>query len=185
MNAFAICIFVCPPLPMENAAHISLPKDIAIVALTPSAEIFGSEQFEWELVRPYGLLNHCLKCSPKQPLTCGKILAHAKAQITAFRENKGVRVCVFKIGVTSNPPHRFVSYLEKGFDTMWVVSKSYSVDLIHMLEAACISHFSCHVGCRNQHESGGEGALNRANPPMGPFFLYVTGGRADQPRRIG
>lgn len=170
---------------MEIAAHTSLPEDTMIVALTASGAIFESEQFEWEAVRPYGLHNHCLKILPKKSLTCGKILAHAKAQITAFRESKGVRVCVFKIGVTSNPPRRFVSYLEKGFDTMWVVSKSHSVDSIHMLEAACISHFSCHVGCRNQHESGGEGALNRATPPTGPFFLYVTGGRADQPRRIG
>ena len=67
---------------------------------------------------------------------------------------------------------------------MWVIAKSSSVDTIHMLEAACISHFAVHIGCRNQPESGGEGALNRAHPKP-PFFLYVTGARADQPRRIG
>lgn len=85
---------------MEIAAHTSLPEDTMIVALTASGEIFESEQFEWEAVRPYGLHNHCLRSSPKKSLTCGKILAHAKA----FRESKGVRVCVSKIGVTSTPP---------------------------------------------------------------------------------
>ena len=154
----------------------------AIVALTTLGEAFDGETFDWKSVQPYRLLNHCV--GGRGSLSCGKVLAHAKAQITAFRETIGVRLCVFKVGVTSNPVHRYVSYLGLGFTSMWVITKSHSVDLIHMLEAACISHFSLHVGCRNQHESGGEGALNRANPKP-PFFLYVTGGRADQPRRVG
>ena len=146
---------------------------------------FVAEDFDWTLVQSLGIRNHCLKTNRSRSPTCGKILAHARSQITAFRESKGVKVCVFKVGVTSNPLLRFCSYNEKGFDAMWLIFQSESIDLIHMLEAACISHFSVHVGCRNQHESGGEGALNRANPPKGPFYLYVTGGRADQPRRIG
>ena len=97
----------------------------------------------------------------------------------------GVRICVFKIGITSNPPQRFATYMEQGYSSMWIVTKSTSRDSIQMLEAACISHFSVHVGCRNQHESGGEGAINRSNPPPPPYFLYVVGARADQPKRIG
>eukprot|EP00435_Cladocopium_sp_Y103_P007728 s1487_g2.t1 len=50
-----------------------------------------------------------------------------------------------------------------------------------MLEAALVSEFAAHVGCRNKSGSGGEGALNRANCPDPPYFVYVTGGRADQP----
>ena len=54
-----------------------------------------------------------------------------------------------------------------------------------MLEAALISEFGKHVGCQNQSGSGGEGALNRKDPPKGPYFVYITGTRADQMRRVG
>ena len=67
---------------------------------------------------------------------------------------------------------------------MWVLAVSQSVDQIHMLEAACISEFSKHVGCKNAANSGGEGALNRKDV-VPPFFLYVTGGAADQGRWVG
>ena len=156
-----------------------------MVVLTALGEGFHDESFDWETVRRYQLLNHCINPKRGSTLSCGKILAHAKAQITAFREKIGVRVCIFKIGVSSNPVSRFVPYLQQGFSEMWVIHRSNSVDLIHMLEAACIQLFGMHVGCRNQAESGGEGALNKASCPEPPFFLYVTGCTADQPRRIG
>lgn len=105
--------------------------------------------------------------------------------MTLFRETIGIRLCVFKIGVTSNPVSRFALYKKSGFTSMWVIATSDSTDLIHMLEAALISEFGKHVGCRIKPGSGGEGALNRANPPKPPYFAYVSGGRADQPRRVG
>lgn len=154
------------------------------VALTPLGEQFDATSFDWQGVRRYGLRNMCVSQSGGSNPSCGKILAHARGRITAFREAMGIRVCVFKIGVTSNPVQRYISYLKLHFTDMWVLTMSSSVDLIHMLEAACISHFSSHVGCRNRAESGGEGALNRRDA-MPPFFLYVTGGRADQPRNVG
>ena len=153
-------------------------------ALTTLAEGFDGEKFDWQCVRKYNLVNHCVLSRAGPLPTCGKILEHAVSKITAFRESVGVKLCVFKVGVTSNPLTRYVMYRKQGFTMMWVITKSSSVDLIHMLEAACVSHFNMHVGCRNQRGSGGEGALNRANPTP-PFFLYVTGGRADQPRRVG
>lgn len=118
-------------------------------------------------------------------MTAGKLLAHSKDKVTAFREKIGIRVCVFKIGATANPIARFPSYLKTGFTGMWVIASSESVPMIHMLEAALISEFSKHVGCRNKIGSGGEGALNREQCPDPPYFIYVTGGRADQPRRVG
>ena len=55
-----------------------------------------------------------------------------------------------------------------------------------MLEAALVSEFHQHIGCQNQSGTGGEGSLNaKRNPPSPPYFAYVTGGRADQPRRVG
>ena len=159
--------------------------DAIASSLSELGEAFDLEpSFDWQLVRPYGLLNHCVRPT-RTAFTCGKVLAHAKAQITAFRESVGVRVCIFKVGITSNPIKRYVDYIGKGYDRMWLISVSQSADTIQMLEAACIALFSSHVGCRNKPESGGEGALNRATPPRPPFYLYVVGSRADQLRAVG
>lgn len=68
---------------------------------------------------------------------------------------------------------------------MWVIAQSNSVDLIHMLEAALISEFHKHVGCRNKEGTGGDGVLNRDNPPPPPYYVYITGGRADQSCSVG
>ena len=76
-------------------------------------------------------------------------------------------------------------YRDQGFHSMWVLAVSPSVDLIHMLEAGLVMAFYKHVGCRNQKGTGGEGALNKKNRAPPPYFLYVTGGRADQARRVG
>ena len=139
-------------------------------------------------MKAFGLVNKCLQFEGKVSanMTCGKILSHCLDKVGAFRHGMGLRVCVFKIGVTANPLARFGSYAELNFNSMWLLHMSNSVDLIHMLEAAMVSSFHKHVGCRNKEGTGGEGALNRlGNVPSGPYFLYVTGGRADQPCRVG
>ena len=146
---------------------------------------FQAETFNWKLVRGYGLLNHCLAPPKVGMATCGKVLSHAKQQVTSFRETMGVQLCVFKVGVTANPILRFVSYLELGFSTMWLIASSHSIDLIHMLEAALISEFQQGTGCKNKPGSGGEGALNRAKPAEPPYYAYVVGGRADQRGWVG
>ena len=96
----------------------------------------------------------------------------------------GIEVCVFKVGVTANPAQRFVSYRAKNFSAMWVVYTGDSAREAHMLEAALIQEFHVCSGCRNSPNSGGEGALNKEGA-VGPFFAYVTGGRADQNKRVG
>lgn len=103
-----------------------------------------------------------------------------------IRESIGIRLCCFKIGITSNPPLRFSFYVKKNFSCMWVIACSESLDTINMLEAALVALFYQHVGCKNEPETGGEGALsrnnNRAEPP---YYVYVTAGRADQARWVG
>lgn len=139
---------------------------------------------DWEQLRSSELVKKCLVTRSRP--SCGKILAHAKNQITSMRETMGIRICIFKIGVTSNPKRRFEWYLERGYSCMWVLAESDSQDLIHMLEAALISEFGKHIGCRNKPDSGGEGALNRTTvASCPPFYTYVVGGRADQSRWVG
>ena len=137
----------------------------------------------WAKLKKLGLLYRGINAD-RNP-SCGRILAHAKCQVSGFRENMGISLCVFKIGVTANPPARFVHYVEKGFTNMWVLFAGEEVGLIHMLEAALISEFGSASGCQNKLHSGGEGALNRKNLEDPPYYVYVTGGRADQPRRVG
>ena len=176
------CVLVS--LHVLTSTPCSFNKVSSSSSLASLAADFDALNFSWASVKPFGILNHCVMPRHGKP-TSGKVLAHAKNQIQSFREQMGVRVCVFKVGITCNPIQRFISYREVGFTDMWVVTMCDSVDSISMLEAACIALFSAHVGCRNKAETGGEGALNRSPPPKPPFFLYVTGGRADQLRKVG
>jgi hypothetical protein len=68
---------------------------------------------------------------------------------------------------------------------MWIVFVGQEVREAHMVEAALISHYQSEAGCRNQPNSGGEGGLLRGNAGGPPYFVYVTGGRADQPKWVG
>ena len=158
------------PLSKETRVDVVLKRD-------------NTEGIDWQKAKDVGIYNHLLKTA--LPFTCGKLLSHCKAKVTAFREKVGIRLCVFKLGVTACPINRFELYHKKGFSEMWLIATSSSIDLIHMLESALISEFHKHVGCKNVEGSGGEGALNRVKPAPPPYFVYVTGGRADQRRWVG
>ena len=155
---------------------VLVPEQMAL------SEKFKTESCHWDMVQSYGILTRIGKGSTG--VTAGKLLQHCIAQINDFCDHIGQQLCVFKIGVTSNPLCRFCAYLEKGFTAMFVLAVSNNVDHIHMLEAACISKFAKNIGCKNAVNSGGEGALNCMDTEP-PFFLYVTGGRADQGRWVG
>ncbi len=125
-----------------------------------------------------------MKVQPREP-TCGKILAYCKRQVIAFQESLGFGICVFKIGVTADPLERFQDYRAEAYTNMWIIHISEEKYLIHMLEAALIAEFNASSGCRNMPETGGEGGLNRKKHRGPPFYCYVVGGRADQPKRVG
>ena len=153
------------------------------VSLEDLALHFTPTKLVWKRLAEHGLIHRVLPASPKRP-TSGRLLAHARQNVVSFREHMGVSLCVFKIGVTSNPAQRYISYLQKNFTSMWIIYMGQSAEETHMLEAALIQEFHTCSGCRNSPNSGGEGALNRPGV-KGPFFAYVTGGRADQNKRVG
>ena len=138
----------------------------------------------WEDFQRCLIHNRTLRVQIPSP-TCGKILAHARQQVIAFREHIGLKVCVFKIGITAHPAQRFPDYLRKNFSTMWIVFMSSDASLVKMLEAALIAEFCNCSGCRNAPNTGGEGRLGGKGHAGPPYFTYVTGGRADQARRVG
>lgn len=125
-----------------------------------------------------------LKVQGPKP-TCGKILAYCKSEVNSFRHYIGFQVCVFKVGVTAKPEERFLDYMAVNFTSMWVIHQDNELGLIHMLEAALVDEFHSCVGCRNAANSGGEGGLNKKNHCGPPFYCYITGGRADQLKKVG
>ena len=138
----------------------------------------------WETLERFDIANRTLKSHQLNP-TCGKILTHCRAQVSAFRKSLGQELCIFKIGVTADPLVRFQDYMDKAYTNMWIVHVSDDLGLTHMLEAALISEFHLESGCRNSPGTGGEGGLNRKKHLGPPFYTYVTGGRADQFKRVG
>ena len=147
-------------------------------------EGFDLQTLDWRKANEMGIYNHSMSKHGPSP-TCGKLLGHCKDKVASFREKMGVRICIFKLGVTTNPMSRFELYKEKGYSKMWLLATCSSVDLLHMLEAALISEHYQHVGCKNSKGSGGEGALNRTLPAPPPYFLYIVGGKADQGQWVG
>ena len=140
-------------------------------------------KISWKDVQCYGLRNRLMPTQARPP-SSGRLLSYCVQQVDSFREHMGLSVCVFKIGVTSNPLVRYVDYLQRNFTSMWVIFSGSNVKEIHMLEAALVSLYHSTTGCQNAGGSGGEGALNKATASP-PYYAYVTGGRADQPCRVG
>lgn len=174
---------------VPRTTHVTWPlhifEDRVQRHLLQLAADFNPESFDWEAVRKYGLLyKACLDCR-KRNFTSGKILMHAKEQVRILREQIGFDICIFKIGVTADPVLRYKGYVNQGYSAMRLMTLSASADMTNMLEAALVSEFQSEVGCRNKANTGGEGALARSNPPLPPYFTYVVGARADQPRRVG
>ena len=100
-----------------------------MLRLQEHGEQFEASSFDWMCVKPFGLVYRCLRHQLEKKLCCGKVLEHAKSMVTHFREEIGIRLCCFKIGVTSNPLLRFASYIERGYAQMWVISVSPSIEL--------------------------------------------------------
>lgn len=96
---------------MLSPAHLTLvPKEMRTMVANLD-EDFDSGSFDWNQVKHLGLLKRCMPTDRHR--TCGKLLSFCKDQVTSFREKIGIRLCVFKIGVTSNPVVRYKSYVEK------------------------------------------------------------------------
>ena len=148
------------------------------------AENFDGTNIPWDQLKECHVHNRLPRFSSPSP-TCGKILLHSKQQVNAFREMMGISICVFKIGISVNPAQRFISYLDVNFQVMWVIYQGPDIGLVHMLEAALIDEFHPVSGCRNAAHSGGEGGLNERCHLGPPYFVYITGGKADQLKRVG
>ena len=133
------------------------------------------EQLEHDFQQS-GICVSYLAYSRRQNATAGTILQRCFCQIDQFRNRMGRSVCVFKVGLTSNPLVRFSFYKEANYMHMTLLHVSTNLGSIQFLEAALIAAHVSELGCRNQ-KYGGEG------PPVSEedfHFVYVVGARADQ-----
>ena len=117
-----------------------------------------------------------LQFSRKYDANAGTILQRCLTQVGRFRDRMGRKVCVFKLGLTSNPVLRFNFYREGNYTHMTLLHVSSNLGLIQMLEAALIAANIDETGCRNQ-KYGGEGPPSSEHEPF--HFAYVVGARAD------
>ena len=102
----------------------------------------------------------------------GAVLAHA---IAAIQRQLQPGPAVFKIGLTTNPLHRWHNetygyrHMADKFQKMTILMASALGLVAALLEAALIDRFATTPGCRNIAK-GGEGVRDT----IGPFFTYVV-----------
>eukprot|EP00435_Cladocopium_sp_Y103_P042404 s855_g11.t1 len=78
---------------ISTASQLMVSWDDAYNELKLLGDSFDAATFDWELTRPFGLMNRCAPEPRNGQPTCGKILAWAKEKVTSFRESIGIRAC--------------------------------------------------------------------------------------------
>lgn len=180
------CAFIfSPPSPTVVLSNrLITSKETIRRSTTENSEGVNADKCYWETAHALGIHDHSLKKTVSPP-TCGKLLSHCCDRVDTFRSKIGLRLCIFKLGVTACPVTRWQLYKEQGYQVMWILATSDSIDLVHMCEAALIRIFHLHIGCRNRAGSGGDGRLNCQPPPPPPYYVYIVGGRADEGKWTG
>ena len=129
----------------------------------------------------HGICVSYLSFPQRQKATAGTVLQRCLAEVTKFRNRMGRKLCVYKLGLTSNPVLRFDFYKDANYTHMSLLHVSPNLGLCQMLEAALIASNMSERECRNQR-TGGEGPPSSEEEPF--HFVYVVGARADQLKRI-
>ena len=112
--------------------------------------------------------------------TASKILWHCVKSINAIREQcGGPNLCIFKIGLTSNPIQRREGYRQQNFKCFAVIHRvntTHLLGMLEMLEAALIAEFHDEQRCCRNRQLGGESMRDRFHNPRfpPPYFAYVA-----------
>ena len=114
----------------------------------------------------------------------GKLLGHCVQKIMQLRRNLGgLPLCVYKIGITSDPNQRWRSYREQRFTSMLCVHATNNLSVVEHLEAALILTFSVDTqGSLRNINTGGEGMRLKGGEARfaPPYFVYCVGADASQ-----
>lgn len=119
----------------------------------------------------------------RQKATAGTILQRCLGEIMRFRNRMNRNLCVFKVGMTTDPIVRFGFYKDANYERMALLHVTEQLGVAQMLEAALISPNLKQVGCRNE-KYGGEGPPCKHVNEETLHFVYIVGARADQGKSI-
>lgn len=108
--------------------------------------------------------------------TAGTILQRCLNKIELFRSGMNRSLCVYKIGLSSNPVLRFHFYSRGNYTRMSLLHVTNELGVAQMLEAALLALHISEKECRNER-FGGDGPNSSHHP--GPHFVYIVGARAD------
>ena len=118
--------------------------------------------------------------------TASTILWHCVKAINCLRNQcGGPALCVFKIGLTSNPLQRRAAYYKQNFKKFVIihqVSRGELLGMLEMLEAALIAEFYDNQRCCRNKQLGGESMRDRTFMPRfePPYFAYCVASNASQ-----
>ena len=108
--------------------------------------------------------------------TAGTVLQRCLTNVERFRNQMNKRLCVYELGMTTNPLLRFHFYSRGNYSKMSLLHVTTDTGVAQMLEAALIALHISERECRNER-FGGDGPSTSHHD--GPHFVYIVGARAD------
>lgn len=138
------------------------------------------EEFE-TMCRKHEIAITYLATPKRERATAGTILQRCLYEVEKFRTKMTKSLCVFKLGLTTNPIIRFNFYKDANYSHMALLHVTENAGVAQMLEASLIAIHMSQTGCRNE-KHGGECPPTCALEPF--HFVYVVGARADSMKRI-
>ena len=94
--------------------------------------------------------------------TAGTILQGCLTQIDRFRNQMTRSLCVYKVGITTNPVLRFHFYARGNYSKMSLLHITENMGVAQMLEAALLAMHISEKECRNER-FGGDGPATLEN----------------------
>lgn len=113
--------------------------------------------------------------------TAGTILQRCLGQVERFRNKMSKTLCVYKLGLTTDPVIRFEYYKEDNYTHMRLLHVTSMPGVAQMLEASLIAFHMSERPCRNER-FGGDGPPGSEKEPY--HFVYIVGARADGRKSI-
>ena len=114
----------------------------------------------------------------------GRLLEHCVRKVNDLRNALGgPKLCVYKIGITSNLNQRWESYRDQHFSRMLCCHASNNLSVVEHLEASLVMIFSQErEGSLRNVNKGGEGMRKKGGAPRfaPPYFVYAVGANASQ-----
>ena len=112
-------------------------------------EAMSLEEFEM-MSRKHEIAIAYLATPKRERATAGTILQRSLYEIEKFRSKMTRSLCVFKLGLTTNPIIRFKFYRDDNYSHMALLHVTENAGVAQMLEASLIAIHMSQTGCRNE-----------------------------------